>query len=200
MRKLLWPALFIFLILLQGALWLICPSWPSFDLLLPTIYFFALLYGEWIGFATGLIVGLFQDALTPNFFGFHMFTRSIIGYTIGLIKDRVFSEEYIAHIPMVGILSMIVKVLAGIILALATASVNFLPWYLLNSVGFAIANMLLTVPIFFLLKKIKHWTEAEKGELFAAVSQEERRRLLTEHKKKHLGLRQKREQHEKFEE
>ena len=72
MRKIVWPALFICLFFIQGSLWLIWPQWPSFDILLPTVYFFALMHGEIAGFFAGFLIGFLQDALVPGIFGFHM--------------------------------------------------------------------------------------------------------------------------------
>ena len=110
------------------------PNWLSFDLLLPAIYFFALLYGETAGFLIGLIMGLFQDCLTPGFFGFHMLTRCAIGYGIGMVQEKVFEDEQFAHLSIIGILSIGIKLFAGILVMLSSMSLRFWPSFLLDTV------------------------------------------------------------------
>ncbi|MBQ0066907.1 MAG: rod shape-determining protein MreD [bacterium] len=192
MRKLIWIAVFIVFFLMQGSLWLIWPQWPSFDVLLPLIYFFSLMYGEIAGFLAGFFVGFLQDAMIPGFWGFHMFTRSLVGYGMGVIKERVFSDEYVAHIPVIGVLSMLVKVSAIPLCLSGISSFQFLPNYLWDSVGYIIMNMLLGIPVFWAVKKITQWvTDGET--IYEAVAKDERNKLRQEYRKSQDGLRYKRE-------
>lgn len=188
MRRFVWVALFLFLIVLQGSFWLLWPNCLPFDILLPAIYFFALLHGETAGFLVGLVVGLIQDSLTPGFFGFHMLTRCAIGYGIGVVRDRVFNDEYSVHIPVIGLLCIMVKFFAGILIMLSSMSLRFWPAFMLDTVGFVVMTMLLSVPMFFVMKRTKVWAEKEE-ELYGAVNRDERNRLRQNYRKQNEGLR-----------
>lgn len=190
MRNFIWVALFLFLLLLQGTLWLILPNWLSFDLLLPAIYFFALLYGETAGFLIGLIMGLFQDCLTPGFFGFHMLTRCAIGYGIGMVQEKVFEDEQFAHLSIIGILSIGIKLFAGILIMLSSMSLRFWPSFLLDTVIYTVINILYATPLFAIIKFLKAWTGKEE-ELFNAVNKDEETRLRQKYLEQHNGLRYK---------
>lgn len=192
MRKLIWTALFIFLILLQGSLWIIFPDSISFDLLIPGIYFFALLNGETAGFIAGLIVGLIQDSLTPGFFGFHMLTRCAMGYWVGMIRQKVFNDEYSSHIPIVGLFSIGIKIFAGILIMLSGLTIRFWPSFLFDTVVYTLVNMLFTAPLFFVIKRLKSWSETEE-QFLNGVNAEERQKQKQEYLKQHEGLRYKRE-------
>ena len=72
MRRLIWPVLFLLLMMLQGAASAFYTGWLSFDLPLLALYAFAMLRGEQWGALAGLAVGFVQDAMTVGVFGFHM--------------------------------------------------------------------------------------------------------------------------------
>ena len=69
MRRLIWPVLFLLLMLLQGAASAFYTGWLSFDLPLLALYAFAMLRGERQGAFVGLGGGLLQDAMTVGVFG-----------------------------------------------------------------------------------------------------------------------------------
>lgn len=192
MRKLIWIALFLFLILLQGSLWLVLPDSLSFDILIPGVYFFALVHGQTAGFFAGILVGLLQDSLTPGFFGFHMLTRSAMGYWVGMIRERVFNDKYSSHVPMVGLFSIGIKILAGILIMLFGLTIRFWPSFLLDAVIYTLMNMLLTAPLFFVVRKLKEWSETEK-QFLQTVNTMEHQKQKEEYLKQHEGLRQKRD-------
>ena len=53
MRRLIWPVLFLFLMLLQGSMSVYYTGWLSCDLLLLAVYAYALLRGEKAGAVVG---------------------------------------------------------------------------------------------------------------------------------------------------
>ena len=79
MRRLIWPVLFLFLMLLQGSMSVYYTGWLSCDLLLLAVYAYALLRGEKAGAVVGGITGLLQDAMTVGIFGFHIISRICVG-------------------------------------------------------------------------------------------------------------------------
>ncbi len=191
MRNFIWVALFLCLLLLQGSLWLVMPNWLAFDFLLPAIYFFALLYGETAGFLVGLVMGFFQDCLTPGFFGFHMLTRCAIGYGIGVVQEKVFKDEHSAHLTIIAVLSFGIKLFAGILVMFSSMSLRFWPSFLFDAVIYTIVNVLIAAPMFWLVKFLKSWTGKEE-ELYNAVNKDEEMRLRQKYQEQHKGLRYKR--------
>lgn len=95
MRRLIWPVLFLFLMLLQGSMSVYYTGWLSCDLLLLAVYAYALLRGEKAGAVVGGITGLLQDAMTVGIFGFHILSRICVGYIVGLTKEKVFKDNYL---------------------------------------------------------------------------------------------------------
>lgn len=191
MRNFIWVALFLCLLLLQGSLWLVIPNWFAFDFLLPAIYFFGLLYGETAGFLVGLIAGFFQDCLTPGFFGFHMLTRCAIGYGIGVVQEKVFKDEYSAHLTIIAVLSFAIKIFAGILIMFSSMSLRFWPSFLFDAAIYTIVNVLVAAPMFWVIKFLKSWTGKEE-ELYNAVNKDEGMRLRQKYQEQHKGLRYKR--------
>ena len=95
MRRLIWPVLFLLCLSLQMSL----PQnqWFKFDLPLLLIYCLAMLKGAFAGGIAGFFVGLLQDLLTGGIFGFHILTRTAIGYYVGYTKEKVFKEYLISN-------------------------------------------------------------------------------------------------------
>lgn len=60
MRRLIWPVLFVLLMLLQGVITVFWTGWISFDLLLVALYAYSMLRGEVAGAIMGLGVGFFR--------------------------------------------------------------------------------------------------------------------------------------------
>ena len=96
MRKLIWPVLFLLCLSLQMSL----PQnqWFKFDLPLLLIYCLAMLKGAFAGGIAGFFVGLLQDLLTGGIFGFHILTRTAIGYYVGYTKEKVFKDSMFYNI------------------------------------------------------------------------------------------------------
>ena len=162
MRRLVWPVLFLFLMLLQGSMSVYYTGWLSCDLLLLAVYAYAMLRGEKAGAVVGGITGLLQDAMTVGVFGFHMLSRSALGFLVGLMKEKVVKDNATFHV---------------LVIALCSAALRFAFWwlelirsggrwsiffsYLWDSVGFIVGNMLLVVPVVLLVKRVYQWIKEE---------------------------------------
>lgn len=109
MRRLIWPVLFLFLMLLQGSMSVYYTGWLSCDLLLLAVYAYALLRGEKAGAVVGGITGLLQDAMTVGVFGFHIFSRICVGYIVGLTKEKVFKDNYLYHMSAIATITFILR-------------------------------------------------------------------------------------------
>ncbi len=162
MRRLIWPVLFLFLLTLQGAVSVFYNGWLAVDLPLLMIYCYALLRGSSYGALAGLTCGLVQDALTTCIFGFHLLTRCTVGYLVGLMKDKVFKENQAYHIFVIGICCLVVRFALLLVELLRNGGHwRMLPHFLWATAGYCVGNMLLVVPMLFLVKIVKDWIVAD---------------------------------------
>lgn len=161
MRRLIWPVLFLFLLLLQGTAAVFFTGWLRFDLLLTALYGFALFQGERKGAAAGLFVGLLQDAVSAACFGFHMLTRMLIGYFTGLTRNKVFQDSYFYHIMIIGAFSFFAEFAAWFMELVRGGGLESFGNYFARAAGYCLGNMLLAVPMVTLCKKIAAWIKRE---------------------------------------
>ncbi|MDO4177793.1 MAG: rod shape-determining protein MreD [Phascolarctobacterium sp.] len=161
MRRLIWPVLFLFLFILQGAVSVFYTGWLSLDLLLVGVYAHALHRGPEFGALSGLGAGFLQDAMLPGVFGYHMLTRTLSGFCFGHLKGKIFKENFIYHVPTIGLLSLALRFLYfGIALVIGVPITSLLT-YLKESLGFACGNMLIVIPMVLLVSFICEWIKKE---------------------------------------
>lgn len=162
MRRLIWPVLFVLLMLLQGVITVFWTGWISFDLLLVALYAYSMLRGEVAGAIMGLGVGFFQDALTVNVFGFHMLSRTLIGLVVGLTKEKVFKENITYHLCSIALISFILRMVFLLVeLIRSGGHWNIIGTFLWETLGYIVGNTLLVIPIMILVKKIYYWIRKE---------------------------------------
>lgn len=162
MRRLIWPVLFLLLILIQGSFSVFYTGWLAVDLSLLAIYSYALLRGEKYGVLTGAGVGLVQDAMTVGIFGFHIFTRSVVGYLVGLTKEKIFKENSSYHIILIGACSLLIRFCYWWLELIRTDwHWSIFPGFLWDTLGYCLGNMLCVVPMVYITKKIYEWIKKE---------------------------------------
>lgn len=162
MRRLIWPVLFVLLMLLQGVITVFWTGWISFDLLLVALYAYSMLRGEVAGAIMGLGVGFFQDALTVNVFGFHMLSRTLIGWVVGLTKEKVFKENITYHLCSIALISFILRMVFLLVeLIRSGGHWNIIGTFLWETLGYIVGNTLLVIPIMLLVKQIYYWIRKE---------------------------------------
>lgn len=162
MRRLIWPVLFLFLILLQGVASVFFTGWIACDLPLLFLYSFALLRGRDKGSLAGAGIGFVQDALTVSAFGFHILTRSVFGYIVGLMNKKVFKEQMLLHVMIIGGSSLVIRFCYWWIeLIHADGRWDILPLYLWDSLGYCIGNMLFIVPMVKFVILVYEWIREE---------------------------------------
>ena len=162
MRKLIWPVLFLLLMLIQGAASAFYTGWLAFDLPLLALYAFAMLLGERQGALVGLGVGFFQDAMTVGVFGYHMLSRCAIGFLVGLMKEKVVKDNAAFHMAVIALCSVGIRFgywWLELIRSGGRWSIFFS--YAWSSVGFIVGNMLLVVPVVILVKQVYQWIKEE---------------------------------------
>ena len=162
MRRLIWPVLFLFLLVIQGVMSVFYTGWLSCDLVLLGLYAYAGLRGERLGAALGAGVGLLQDAMTVGVFGYHILSRCAIGYLIGLTKEKVVKENPVYHITAIAICSLMLRFVFWWLELIANGG----RWqiffdYTWATIGFCVGNMLLVVPMVKLVKLIYDWIRKE---------------------------------------
>lgn len=162
MRRLIWPVLFLLLILIQGSLSVFYTGWLAVDLSLLAIYSYAMLRGETYGAFTGCCVGFLQDAMTVGLFGFHILTRGAIGYLVGMIKEKVFKENSTYHIALICICSLLLRACYLLLELIRTGwHWSIVPGFLWDTLGYCLGNMLFVVPVLFIVRKIYLWIKEE---------------------------------------
>lgn len=162
MRRLIWPVLFVLLMLLQGVITVFWTGWISFDLLLVALYAYSMLRGEVAGAIMGLGVGFFQDALTVNVFGFHMLSRTLIGLVVGLTKEKVFKENITYHLCSIVLINFILRMVFLLVeLIRSGGHWNIIGTFLWETLGYIVGNTLLVIPIMILVKQIYYWIRKE---------------------------------------
>ena len=162
MRRLIWPVLFLFLMLLQGSMSVYYTGWLSCDLLLLAVYAYAMLRGEKAGAVVGGITGLLQDAMTVGVFGFHMLSRSALGFLVGLMKEKVVKDNATFHMAIIALCSLALRfVFWWLELIRSGGRWSIFFSYAVDSLGFALGNMLLVVPVVLVVKRIYQWIKEE---------------------------------------
>ncbi len=162
MRRLIWPVLFLLLLLLQGAVSVFYTGWLSCDLPLLALYAFAMLYGEYFGMGAGLAVGFLQDAMTVGVFGYHMLTRAALGFLVGLGKEKVVEDNNAFHMTAIAFCSVGVRFCFWWLeLVRSGGRWDIFFDYFIDSLGYAAGNILLITLMMRLAKRVCEWTKKE---------------------------------------
>ena len=163
MRKLIWPVLFLLCLSLQMSL----PQagWLRFDLPLLFVYCYAMLNGMAAGAAVGFITGVLQDILTGGIFGFHILTRTLIGYYVGLTKEKVFKDSMFYNIVAVGAITLLLRCCYFLVQLVLAKGFSFLllEQALQEVVAYCLGNIIFVIPLYLLAEKVQKWIEIDDG-------------------------------------
>lgn len=161
MRRLIWPVLFLFLFIIQGATGVFYSGWFSADLPLLGVYAYSILRGPQFGGMTGAAVGFLEDAMLPGVFGYHILTRAITGYGTGHLKGKIFKDNFIYHLPTIFVISLLLRFIYFFIALAIKTPVSSLGVYAIESLGFACGNMLFVIPVIRLVNYVYEWIKQE---------------------------------------
>ena len=162
MRRLIWPVLFLFLIVVQGASSVFYSGWLAFDLPLLFLYSFALLRGQDKGALAGFGIGFVQDSMTVGVFGYHMLTRAIFGFLVGLMKEKIVKEQSRFHVLIIGGACFFMRFCYWWLeLIRSGGRWDILPTFIWKSLGYCLGNMLFIIPMLILVNYIYAWIKAE---------------------------------------
>lgn len=160
MKKYLWLVFFLFCFAVQFAIEQ--TVFFKFDLPLLAVYAIATIKGQNIGGVAGIGVGLVQDLLTSGIFGFHIFTRSLVGYISGYVKEQVFREHFIYHMVAAAIFTVAVRTIFFFLQGYLARAFgwDFMLLYLEESLAYCLGNIVLVIPVYrlclFLDKRINN--------------------------------------------
>lgn len=163
MRKLIWPVLFLFCLSLQMSL----PQtqWFKFDLPLLLIYCYAMLRGAVAGGIAGFVTGLLQDILTGGVFGFHILTRTAVGYYAGYTKEKVFKDSMFYNIIAVGAITLALRCCYFILQIIMAKGFSVLLFELAleEALAYCLGNIIFVIPLYLLTEKMQKWIELDDG-------------------------------------
>ena len=131
MRFLIWPFLVLILLGIQSTWFRLFNSAQAPDLLLIFVLVYSLDAGGKNGAICGFCIGALQDILTLSLFGFHSITRLLVGLFVGASRGSVFKDRPTTFVMLVGITSIIIKVVYTIVLMLLIGRFSIFPFCLL---------------------------------------------------------------------
>ncbi len=158
-----WPLLLLFLLILQTTTGGLFSGEVWFDLPLIFVYNLAMLEGVSKGVAAGFCVGLIQDVLTGgSVFGFHLLTRTLIGWGSGTFRELVYRNNYPYHMLAVFLLSLAIRILFLLpTYFLSSGWDGLFPAYATTSLLFAVTNGILSLPCGLFMLRLHRWVKEE---------------------------------------
>ena len=156
-----WPLLGFLILILQstaagtfsGQIW--------FDLPLLFIYGIAMLEGANEGAFSGFIFGLIQDVCTGGIFGFHILTRTLVGFGSGSFRELVYRNNYPYHALIIFIISLALRILLLVPqYFLAGGWAGLLGPYIRVSLLYSVVNAILAIPLGMVMIALDRWVKA----------------------------------------
>ena len=71
------------------------------DLIMVVVVVFSLLKGEKEGAISGFASGLLQDIFSTSLLGINALAKTVIGFTCGILKEKIFHEHILFIIPVI---------------------------------------------------------------------------------------------------
>ena len=71
------------------------------DLILIVVVVFSLLKGAKEGTISGFVSGLLQDIFSTGLLGINALAKTVIGFTCGILKEKIFYEHILFLIPVI---------------------------------------------------------------------------------------------------
>ncbi|MFC1715172.1 rod shape-determining protein MreD [Candidatus Poribacteria bacterium] len=125
------------------------------DLLLALVVSAALLRGPLYGGTVGFISGLLYDLFSADGrLGIQAFSRVVIGYGIGFIRGRLYSDNFITQLASGFFATLAHKIITLAHLSLLRADTQFVSIRFTGLALAAISNSILVVVVFWILKKL----------------------------------------------
>jgi len=79
------------------------------DLIMVVVVVFSLLKGEKEGTISGFASGLLQDIFSTGLLGINALAKTVIGFTCGILKEKIFHEHILFLIPVITFIASITQ-------------------------------------------------------------------------------------------
>ena len=112
-----------------------------------------------------LFVGLLQDLLTGGIFGFHILTRTAIGYYVGYTKEKVFKDSMFYNIVAIVTITIALRGCYFILQVIMAKgfSVLLLELALQDTFAYCLGNIIFVIPLYLLTERLQKWIELDDG-------------------------------------
>jgi len=125
------------------------------DLIMIVVVVFSLMKGEKEGTISGFASGLLQDIFSIGLLGINAFAKTVIGFTCGLLKEKVFHEHILFLIPIITFIASLIQSILIFLLLRAFGIEYSLAWSLKQvALPEALYSSLLSPFIFLAINKL----------------------------------------------
>ena len=150
-----WLLFTLFLFTLENHWFLFFNTTQSPDLVLLFLLLYAMDQGKRNGAVYGLGIGALLDVVTFSYFGWHMVSRTVIGYLVGKNRVNMFVDRLPTYLILTTLVTLLLQVARGLFLCIMLG--RWLPlWPLtlqtLKAMGW---NLVLAPVMWFLYHRLK---------------------------------------------
>jgi len=125
------------------------------DLIMVVVVVFSLLKGEKEGTISGFASGLLQDIFSTGLLGINALAKTVIGFTCGILKEKIFHEHILFLIPVITFIASITQSILIFLLLRAFGIEYNLAWSLKQlALPEALYSSLLSPFIFLAINKL----------------------------------------------
>ncbi|HDP36917.1 MAG TPA: rod shape-determining protein MreD [Candidatus Atribacteria bacterium] len=125
------------------------------DLIMVVVVVFSLLKGEKEGTISGFTSGLLQDIFSTGLLGINALAKTVIGFSCGILKEKIFHEHILFIIPVITFIASFMQSILIILLLRAFGIEYNLAWSLKQvALPEALYNSLLSPFIFLAINKL----------------------------------------------
>ena len=125
------------------------------DLIMVVVVVFSLLKGEKEGSISGFTSGLLQDIFSTGILGINALAKTVIGFTCGILKEKIFHEHILFIIPVITFISSFMQSILIFLLLRAFGIEYNLAWSLKQvALPEALYGSLLSPFIFLAINKL----------------------------------------------
>jgi len=130
------------------------------DLIMVVVVVFSLLKGEKEGAISGFASGFLQDIFSTGLLGINALAKTVIGFTCGILKEKIFHEHILFLIPVITFIASITQSILIFLLLRAFGIEYNLAWSLKQvALPEALYSSLLSPFIFLAINKLLQLTK-----------------------------------------
>jgi len=132
------------------------------DLIMVVVVIFSLLKGEKEGTISGFASGLLQDIFSTGLLGINALVKTVIGFTCGILREKIFHEHILFLIPVITFIASFIQSIL-IFFLLRTFGIEYNLIWSLKQVALpeALYSSLLSPFIFLVINKLFQLLESK---------------------------------------